>query len=286
MSGSMRIALVVEYDGTGFAGWQWQVAERTVQSELEAALSRVANHSVRVVCSGRTDAGVHALAQVVHFDTEASRKTHAFMMGTNAWLPVDIRVTRALEVGRDFHARTSAIARHYRYEILNRSMASALGPRQQTLCPKPLDAEAMQAAANCLIGEHDFSSFRAQGCQSKSPIRFLHFIRVRREGERVLIDVGANAFLHHMVRNIVGSLMAVGAGKESPEWLAGVLAARNRRLAGITAPSDGLYFAGVLYPERFGLERAPIFDLLPADARRFMPSAAHELSVSLAPNSR
>lgn len=286
MSGSMRIALVVEYDGTGFAGWQWQVAERTVQSELEAALSRVANHSVRVVCSGRTDAGVHALAQVVHFDTEASRKTHAFMMGTNAWLPVDIRVTRALEVGRDFHARTSAIARHYRYEILNRSMASALGPRQQTLCPKPLDVEAMQAAANCLIGEHDFSSFRAQGCQSKSPIRFLHFIRVRREGERVLIDVGANAFLHHMVRNIVGSLMAVGAGKESPEWLAGVLAARNRRLAGITAPSDGLYFAGVLYPERFGLERAPIFDLLPADARRFMPSAAHELSVSLAPNSR
>ena len=286
MSGSMRIALVVEYDGTGFAGWQWQVAERTVQSELEAALSRVANHSVRVVCSGRTDAGVHALAQVVHFDTEASRKTHAFMMGTNAWLPIDIRVTKALEVGRDFHARTSAIARHYRYEILNRSMASALGPRQQTLCPKPLDAEAMQAAANCLIGEHDFSSFRAQGCQSKSPIRFLHFIRVRREGERVLIDVGANAFLHHMVRNIVGSLMAVGAGKESPEWLAGVLAARNRRLAGITAPSDGLYFAGVLYPERFGLERAPIFDLLPADARRFMPSAAHELSVSLAPNSR
>ena len=282
----MRIALVVEYDGTGFAGWQWQVAERTVQSELEAALSRVANHSVRVVCSGRTDAGVHALAQVVHFDTEASRKTHAFMMGTNAWLPIDIRVTKALEVGRDFHARTSAIARHYRYEILNRSMASALGPRQQTLCPKPLDAEAMQAAANCLIGEHDFSSFRAQGCQSKSPIRFLHFIRVRREGERVLIDVGANAFLHHMVRNIVGSLMAVGAGKESTEWLAGVLAARNRRLAGITAPSDGLYFAGVLYPERFGLERAPIFDLLPADARRFMPSAAHELSVSLAPNSR
>ncbi|NDE34434.1 MAG: tRNA pseudouridine(38-40) synthase TruA [Gammaproteobacteria bacterium] len=282
----MRIALVVEYDGTDFAGWQWQLAQRTVQNELEAALSRVANHPVRVVCSGRTDAGVHALAQVVHFDTEASRKTHAFMMGTNAWLPADVRVTKALEVGTDFHARTSAIARHYRYEILNRSMASALGPRQQTLCPKPLDAEAMQAAANCLIGEHDFSSFRAQGCQSKSPIRFLHFIRVRREGERVLIDVGANAFLHHMVRNIVGSLMAVGAGKESPEWLAGVLAARNRRLAGITAPSDGLYFAGVLYPERFGLERAPIFDLLPADARRFMPSAAHELSVSLTPNSR
>ncbi|NBS16274.1 MAG: tRNA pseudouridine(38-40) synthase TruA [Gammaproteobacteria bacterium] len=282
----MRIALVVEYDGTDFAGWQWQLAQRTVQNELEAALSRVANHPVRVVCSGRTDAGVHALAQVVHFDTEASRKAHAFMMGTNAWLPADVRVTKALEVGTDFHARTSAIARHYRYEILNRSMASALGPRQQTLCPKPLDAEAMQAAANCLIGEHDFSSFRAQGCQSKSPIRFLHFIRVRREGERVLIDVGANAFLHHMVRNIVGSLMAVGAGKESPEWLAGVLAARNRRLAGITAPSDGLYFAGVLYPERFGLERAPIFDLLPADARRFMPSAAHELSVSLTPNSR
>jgi tRNA pseudouridine38-40 synthase len=282
----MRIALVVEYDGTDFAGWQWQLAQRTVQNELEAALSRVANHPVRVVCSGRTDAGVHALAQVVHFDTEASRKTHAFLMGTNAWLPADVRVTKALEVGTDFHARTSAIARHYRYEILNRSMASALGPRQQTLCPKPLDAEAMQAAANCLIGEHDFSSFRAQGCQSKSPIRFLHFIRVRREGERVLIDVGANAFLHHMVRNIVGSLIAVGAGKESPEWLAGVLAARNRRLAGITAPSDGLYFAGVLYPERFGLERAPIFDLLPADARRFMPPAAHELSVSLAPNSR
>ena len=170
MSSSMRIALVVEYDGTDFAGWQWQLAQRTVQGELEGALSRVADRPVRVVCSGRTDAGVHALGQVVHFDTEASRKTHAFMMGTNAWLPADVRVTKALEVGTDFHARTSAIARHYRYEILNRSMASALGPRQQTLCPKPLDAEAMQAAANCLIGEHDFSSFRAQGCQSKSHV--------------------------------------------------------------------------------------------------------------------
>ncbi len=284
----MRIALVVEYDGTGFAGWQWQLAQRTVQGELEGALSRVADRPVRVVCSGRTDAGVHALGQVVHFDTEVSRKTHAFMMGTNAWLPADIRVTKALEMGTDFHARTSAIARHYRYEILNRSMASALGPRQQTLCPKPLDVAAMQAAAECLIGEHDFSSFRAQGCQSKSPIRFLHFIRIQREGERVLIDVGANAFLHHMVRNIVGSLLAVGTGKERPEWLADVLAARDRRLAGVTAPADGLYFAAVLYPECFGFERAPIFDLLPADARRFMPSAPHEfsVSVSLSTNSR
>lgn len=268
----MRIALGIEYDGQHFAGWQWQPNKRTVQSTLDEALSRVAAESVKVVCAGRTDAGVHALEQVAHFDTEAVRKPYSWLMGGNTALPEDVRVLWVREVSEDFHARYSATARFYRYLILNRPMRSALHRRQLTWCYQPLDIEPMRAAAQYLIGEHDFSSFRAQGCQSKSPFRFMHFIHVRREDERVVIELCANAFLHHMVRNIAGVLIEVGTGKRPPEWAEEVLQARERRLAGVTAPADGLYLGGICYPERFGIAPHPIFGHLPADARRFTPS--------------
>ena len=269
---AMRIALGLEYDGSEFAGWQWQPGRRTVQAVLEAALSRVANAPVRVVCAGRTDAGVHATAQVVHFDTAVYRKPYSWIMGSNSLLPPDVRVTWALEVDEDFNARTAAIARHYRYVILNRGMASALHRRQLTCVHLPLSVEAMREAAGHLTGEHDFTSFRAQGCQSRSPIRFLHFIRVSREGDRVNIDVCANAFLHHMVRNIVGVLIDVGTGRQPPGWVAEVLAARDRGQGGVTAPPDGLYFAGIHYPNIWEIPSYPIFDHLPPNARRFTPS--------------
>lgn len=265
----MRVALGVEYDGSGFAGWQWQSGRRTVQAELEAALSRVADRPIRVTCAGRTDAGVHATAQVVHFDTEVHRKSYSWVMGSNANLSEDCRVIWAREVEDSFHARASAIARHYRYVILNRGMASAFQRRQVSCMPRPMSIEAMREGAQWLIGEHDFSSFRAQGCQSKSPRRFMHFIHVSRVEERVVIDICANAFLHHMVRNIVGVLTAIGSGKHTPEWAGEVLDARNRSMGGVTAPPDGLYFAGIHYPEAFSLPRHAIFEHLPADARRF-----------------
>lgn len=268
---SMRVALGLEYDGTGFAGWQWQPGRRTVQAELEAALSRVAASPVKVICAGRTDAGVHATAQVIHFDTAVLRKPYSWMMGGNALLPADVRVIWAREVPATFHARASAIARHYRYVILNRAMSSALHRQQLTRVYSPLDIRPMQQAAKYLIGEHDFSSFRAQGCQSKSPNRFMHFIKVRRDGERVSIDLCANAFLHHMVRNIAGVLIDVGSGKQPAAWAADVLRARDRSRGGVTAPPDGLYFAGVHYPDVFGLPRFPVFDDLPPDARRYTP---------------
>jgi tRNA pseudouridine38-40 synthase len=267
----MRVALGVEYDGSGFAGWQWQRDRRTVQAELESALSRVADQPIRVTCAGRTDAGVHATAQVVHFDTEVYRKSYSWLMGGNSLLPADCRIIWAREVEDGFHARTCAIARHYRYVILNRGMASALHRRQMTRVSRPLSPEAMRKAAGFLVGEHDFSSFRAQGCQSKSPRRFLHFIHVHRVDDRVVIDICANAFLHHMARNIVGVLIDIGAGKQPPGWAADVLAARNRTLGGVTAPPDGLYFAGIQYPDAFDLPRHAIFEHLPAGVRRFQP---------------
>jgi tRNA pseudouridine38-40 synthase len=267
----MRIALGIEYDGSAFAGWQWQPEKRTIQSAVEAAVSRVADSEIRVVCAGRTDAGVHATEQVVHFDTDVYRKPYSWLMGTNTELPEDVRILWVREVADDFHARYSAIARFYRYVILNRPMKSALQRRQVTWHYAPLDAESMQRGALHLIGEHDFSSFRAQDCQSKSPNRFLHFIHVIRDGDRVVIDLCANAFLHHMVRNIAGVLIDIGAGKHPPEWAGEVLEARNRKAGGVTAPADGLYFAGICYPEQFGIARHPIFAHLPKDAARYTP---------------
>jgi tRNA pseudouridine38-40 synthase len=270
----MRIALGIEYDGSAFAGWQWQRDKRTLQSTLEDALGYVANEPVRVTCAGRTDAGVHALEQVAHFDTQVIRKPYSWLMGTNTALPEDVRVLWVREVPDDFHARYSAIARFYRYVILNRPMRSALQRRQVTWHYAPLDARAMQAAADQLIGEHDFSSFRAQDCQSKSPNRYMHFIHVRREDERVVIDLCANAFLHHMVRNITGVLMEIGAGKRPPEWAGELLRARDRKVGGVTAPSDGLYLAGIYYPDPFGFVRHPVFQHLPPDASRYTPQEA------------
>jgi tRNA pseudouridine38-40 synthase len=267
----MRIALGIEYDGQAFAGWQWQPGRRTLQSAVDEALSRVAAEPVRVVCAGRTDAGVHALEQVAHFDTQAHRKPYSWLMGANTELPEDVRVLWVREVPEEFHARYSAIARVYRYVILNRPMRSALQRRQVTWHYPPLDIEPMREAARHLIGEHDFSSFRAQGCQSKSPNRFMHFIHVRRDDDRVIIELCANAFLHHMVRNIAGVLMEIGSGKQPPEWARQVLQARDRARGGVTAPADGLYLSGVCYPERFGIARHPIFEHLPENASRYTP---------------
>jgi len=269
MMHARRIVMGIEYDGSGFQGWQWQPEQRTIQSELESALSQVADHPVRVVCSGRTDAGVHALEQVVHFDAEVHRTDYAWVMGTNRHLPGDIRVRFAREISADFHARTSAIARVYHYQILNRPMHSALHRGQLTWVPRPLNLEAMQEDGLCLVGERDFSSFRAKGCQSRSPIRFLHFIRIFREGERVIIDVCANAFLHHMVRNIAGVLIEIGSGKQPQDWTLALLHLKDRAQAAMTAPPHGLHLGGVFYPEQYKIDSHPLFRQLPADAKRF-----------------
>lgn len=263
-----RIVLGIEYDGSRFFGWQWQVQQRNIQHELQQALSKIAQHSITVQCAGRTDTGVHATEQVVHFDTSAIRTLEAWHRGTNTHLPPDVRVIWAQEAIGDFHARYSAIARFYRYVILNRHTPSALN-RQTTWYAPQLDAQKMHQAAQCLIGQHDFTSFRAQGCQSKSPFRKMYFIDVHREDEKVIIELSANAFLHHMVRNIAGVLMAIGAGKQPISWTQELLDVKCRKLGGVTAPSDGLHLAGVYYPEHYGIIKNPIFNKLPENARRF-----------------
>lgn len=264
-----RIVLGIEYDGSAFSGWQWQTRRRSVQSVLELALSKVADHPVTVICAGRTDAGVHAFEQVAHFDTGVQRDLHSWVLGGNSYLPKDVRILWVKPALDDFHARYSAIARYYRYIILNRPVKSALSPAQATWCYRPLNAENMHRAAQSLLGNHDFSSFRAQGCQSKSPFRVVHFIDVHRDGDKVIIDLSANAFLHHMVRNIAGVLIDIGAGKQPVTWTQHLLAVKSRKLGGITAAPDGLYLAGVYYPERYGLVKHPIFEKLPADAKRY-----------------
>lgn len=269
-----RIALGLEYDGAAFAGWQWQDGQRSIQACVEAAVGKVADGPVKLLCAGRTDAGVHALEQVAHFDSDAPRSLRSWVLGVNANLPDDVRVLWAREMPPHFHARYSAIARFYRYIILNRPMKSALRRRQMTWCFQPLNAAKMQEAAQHLVGDHDFSSFRAQGCQSKSPWRIMHFVQVRRDGDRVIIELSANAFLHHMVRNIAGALMEIGAGKREPDWTRELLELRDRNQAAATAPADGLYLGGVYYPQEFGLDKHPIFDLLPADACRYVPEDA------------
>lgn len=264
-----RIVLGIEYDGSAYAGWQWQTGKRTVQGELETALGKIANQPISVICAGRTDAGVHALEQVVHFDTEVERSLQAWLMGGNSQLPDDIRVTWAQPAIGDFHARYSAIARFYRYVILNRAMKSALLRSQATWCFQPLDADKMHRAAQHLLGEHDFSSFRAQGCQSKSPNRMMHFIDVYRHDDKVIIDICANAFLHHMVRNIAGVLIDIGCGKQSVDWPLQLLEIRDRSQAAATAPPHGLHLGGVYYPEQYGIKAHAIFAKLPGDAKRY-----------------
>ena len=248
-----RIAIGIEYDGTRYAGWQRQREVRSVQAEVERALAAVADHPVEATCGGRTDAGVHALGQVAHFDTTAERPLRGWTLGANTHLPPDIAVLWAVPVQPEFHARYSALARSYRYVIQNRPVRPALARQRACWIHQPLDAAAMHGAAQCLVGEHDFSAFRAAECQSRTPVRRLDRIAVERSGDRVVLEVTANAFLHHMVRNIAGTLIAVGRGDRPAAWVAEALASRDRRTSGITAPPGGLYFLRIAYPLESGL---------------------------------
>lgn len=225
----------------------------TVQYCVDAALSQVADGPVKTVCAGRTDAGVHAHGQVVHFDTHAVRTRRSWVLGANSKLARSVSVIWARDVSDDFHARFSAQARYYRYVILNRLVRPAVLDRRVTWECRALDVALMQEAANYLIGEHDFSSYRAVSCQARNPVRTIHRLEVTRRHELITIDVVANAFLHHMVRNIAGVLMAIGMGKRAPQWSHEVLEARDRTLGGVTAPAHGLYLESVTYPERFDI---------------------------------
>jgi tRNA pseudouridine38-40 synthase len=248
-----RFAAGLEYDGRAYSGWQFQRGLNTVQNAVQGALSRVADSPVEVTCAGRTDAGVHASAQVLHFDSDAQRSERAWRLGANTYLPPDVSVLWVREVPTQFHARFSATARSYRYVILNRESRPALAAGRATWQRRPLDAARMDGAAQVLLGEHDFSAFRAIECQSKSPVRRVEQIAVTRAGDWLRLDITANAFLHHMVRNVAGLLMAVGEGESAPERVAEVLASRDRGTNAATAPPDGLYLAAVRYPPGFGL---------------------------------
>lgn len=249
----MRYALGIEYDGTDFSGWQRLPQAASVQAALEAALSFVADHPVQVVCAGRTDAGVHGAVQVVHFDSEAVRTPYAWLMGGNSRLPGSVAILWVQSVAPEFHARFAARARRYRYRLLNRRVRPALQARYQAWEARPLDAEAMHHAAQALLGQHDFSAFRTAQCQAPNPVRDLQRIAVRREGEEILVDVQANAFLHHMVRNIVGSLIVIGRGERPGTWMGELLRGRDRTVAGPTAPAAGLTFLGPCYPGAWNL---------------------------------
>lgn len=264
----MRIAIGIEYDGSLFKGWQRQRhAVDTVQAAVEQALARVAAHPVRVVCAGRTDSGVHAVGQVAHFDTEAVREPRNWVLGTNVNLPPTVSLSWAKRVDDDFHARFSAESRSYRYLILNRPTRSSLLAARATWVHKPLDADRMHQAGQALVGTHDFSSYRAMGCQAKSPVRTLHRLNVTRFGELIELRVHANAFLHHMIRNIAGVLIAVGRGERDLAWAAEVLALRDRTLGGVTAPPDGLYFERVWYPDSFAIPAPPGLPFVGSEAR-------------------
>jgi tRNA pseudouridine38-40 synthase len=249
----MKIALGVEYDGSDFHGWQYQGDVRSVQECLELALSRVADHPVSVHCAGRTDTGVHATGQVVHFETRAVRSPRSWLLGTNVNLPADVCVNWVREVSDDFHARFSAVGRHYEYRILNRATRSAIWRARAVWQHHPLDDRIMHQAAQVLVGTHDFSSYRALACQAKHPVRTIHRLTVTREQDILLIQVHANAFLHHMVRNIAGVLMAIGKGDQPLSWAGEILALRDRTRGGVTAPPHGLYLTHVDYPAAFHL---------------------------------
>ncbi|MDE2196433.1 MAG: tRNA pseudouridine(38-40) synthase TruA [Gammaproteobacteria bacterium] len=249
-----RFALGLEYAGSAFMGWQRQShAGRTVQACLEQAIARVADHPVEATCAGRTDAGVHASGQVVHFDSHAHRSLRGWLLGLNSNLPADIAVRWIKEVPEEFHARYRAVARQYRYCILNRPTRPVLGRTQMTWTHRPLNVAPMQAAARQLLGEHDFSAYRAVECQARSPVRSVYRLGVQRDGEMVSIDVVANGFLHHMVRNIAGVLIAIGEGRKHSDWARQVLESRDRKLGGVTAAPEGLCLVAVLYPPQFDI---------------------------------
>jgi tRNA pseudouridine38-40 synthase len=253
----MRYALGIEYDGKNYCGWQRQKSVISVQQMLERALSKIADEPIEVTCAGRTDTGVNATNQVVHFDTSKIRKDVAWTLGVNTHLPDDIAVTWVKPVSEEFHARFSATARRYRYIIYNNRLRSAILSHGISHCHYPLDEELMHQGAQHLIGKHDFTSFRTVHCQSHSPVRTIHHCEITRQGEYIIVDIKANAFLHHMVRNIVGSLMRVGQSQETTDWIKEVLELKNRCLAGVTAPPEGLYFVEVDYPEQFPLPKRP-----------------------------
>ena len=249
----MRIAIGIEYDGTAYNGWQRQRSGLGVQERLEQAIAGVADEPVEVTCAGRTDAGVHASGQVAHFDTVAERSERGWLLGANSNLPGDICVTWVKPVGNEFHARFSATARRYRYCILNRLVRSALYRRRAWWVHQDLDHRRMHDAAQALLGEHDFSAYRAAGCQASNAVREVTGISVIRDGDWIVLDITANAFLQHMVRNIAGTLVAIGRGDEDTDWAGRVLAGRDRSGAGMAAPPHGLTLVRVYYPGAFGI---------------------------------
>ena len=253
----MRIALGLEYDGTAYNGWQRQRTGEGVQACVEAALTLVANESIEVICAGRTDTGVHASGQVVHFDTHSERDSRGWLLGANSNLPDDVSVIWARPVVDSFHARFSATSRSYRYRILNRLERSALHRHRAWWVYDPLDAERMHTAAQALVGRHDFSAYRAAGCQASTPIREVTAISVARDRDWITLDVSANAFLQHMVRNIAGTLLAIGRSDESVDWAGEVLASGDRKRGGAAAPPHGLTLVGVSYPDEFDLPVKP-----------------------------
>jgi tRNA pseudouridine38-40 synthase len=248
-----RIAAIVEYDGTDYAGWQSQAHSVSIQDAVQAALSFVAGHPVIAICAGRTDAGVHAVGQVIHFDTQAERTPRAWVLGANTKLAPSIALQWAGEVSAEFHARHKASRRVYRYAILNRSARSALHRTRAAWIHRPLDAAAMHAAAQALIGEHDFSAFRSVECQSPTPMRRVDAIDVTRQGDYVWLEIRANAYLHHMVRNIVGTLLEAQLDSDPAAAMRKILASADRRYAGMTAPAAGLYLWRVEYPQYFSI---------------------------------
>lgn len=258
----MRIALALEYDGSHYHGWQAQTGLHTIQDSVETALSKVADSTISVVCAGRTDTGVHATNQVIHFDCEKERTIRAWIHGANSFLPKDICIKWGKEMPDTFHARYSANSRRYRYVIYNGSIRPALLRSNITWQYKQLDHRLMHQAAQFLLGENDFTSFRSVECQSKTPMRNIHQLQVTRNGDLIVIDITANAFLHHMVRNIAGVLIAVGSGKHPVPWVHDVLNAKDRRLGAETAPSYGLYLVHVAYPQEFNVlqnNHGPLF---------------------------
>jgi len=259
----VRIALVLEYDGSRYCGWQSQPGSCAIQDVLEQSLSSIAQETIRVITAGRTDAGVHALYQVVHFDTESKRPVTAWIRGVNAKLPNDVAVRWATEVSPDFHARYSAIERRYLYFLLNQQTRPGLQSGKVGWFHQPLALEKMQIAGSFLLGEHDFSSFRAAECQAKSPIRTITHLDIIRCGDLIVFDLRANAFLQHMVRNIIGSLIYVGKGKYSTDWMQDLLHSGKRKLAAPTFSPQGLYLAKVSYPNQWSLPEFPAMPLVP-----------------------
>jgi len=255
-----RYALCVEYAGAAYNGWQSQKTGdvRCVQTEVEKALAKVANHPVSIICAGRTDTGVNGTWQVIHFDCQFDRPERALVMGTNTKLPDDIAIKWAKKVPDSFHARFSALSRRYRYLVYSAPVKPAILPRGITWTHKKLDVARMHEAGRALVGEHDFSSYRAVACQAKSPVRTIEHLNVYQDGDLIVIDVKANAFLHHMIRNIAGVLMKIGCGEAEVSWSQEVLDARDRRDGGVTAPPWGLYFVDVGYPQEYGLPESDL----------------------------